>query len=246
MPALLGEQAKKYKFGKIDISGREFRIYPPDSHEFVLKKLMENKKPFIVVDFTHPTAVNMNARLYCHLGIPFVMGTTGGDREELERIIQTSPTSAVIAPNMAKQIVGFQAMMDYAAKNFPGLFDGFQMKILESHQAGKADTSGTAKAMVEHFNAMGVSFSVDQIQMIRSAEEQKKLGVPEKCLNGHGWHTYRLESDDGTVYFSFTHNVNGRDIYCRGTADAIRFLAVMVQQGERGRAFSMIDVLRGV
>jgi len=39
--------------------------------------------PDIVVDFTQPDAVNRNAQLYCRCETPFVMGTTGGDREVL-------------------------------------------------------------------------------------------------------------------------------------------------------------------
>ena len=45
------------------------------------------------------------------------MGTTGGD-QGLEDTVRTS-SILVIAPNMAKQIVGFQAMMEYAANKFP-------------------------------------------------------------------------------------------------------------------------------
>ena len=47
-------------------------------------------------------------------------GTTGGDRQKLEDTVVSSPIAAVIAPNMAKQIVGLQAMMAYAAETFPG------------------------------------------------------------------------------------------------------------------------------
>ena len=60
-------------------------------------------------------------------------------------------TYAVIAPNMCKQIVAFQATMQHMADNFPGAFEGYSMEIKESHQSTKADTSGTAKAMVGHF-----------------------------------------------------------------------------------------------
>ena len=77
---------------------------------------------FISVDFTHPTAVNDNAAFYSAQGLPFVMGTTGGDREALHETVAQSTTAAVIAPNMAKQIVGFQAMMENAATTFPDLF----------------------------------------------------------------------------------------------------------------------------
>ena len=38
-------------------------------------------------------------------GLPFVMGTTGGDRAALMEVTRDSGTYAVIAPNMCKQIV---------------------------------------------------------------------------------------------------------------------------------------------
>lgn len=62
----------------------------------------------IVVDYTLPSAVNENATFYCENSLPFVMGTTGGDREKLIADVAASGNYAVIAPNMGKQIVAFQ------------------------------------------------------------------------------------------------------------------------------------------
>lgn len=218
----------------------------PQDRTAEIERIRSAHAPFITVDFTLPSAVNDNASFYCERRLPFVMGTTGGDRTALEEVVRASSISAVIAPNMAKQVVGFQAMMEYAAKNFPGLFEGYRLDITESHQQAKADTSGTAKAMVTYFNALGVPFSQDRIVKIRDPEIQKnKLGIPEAYLPGHGWHTYTLISADDTVKFSFTHNINGRDIYARGTLDAVLFLSARIAAGSRGCVFSMIDVLKG-
>jgi 4-hydroxy-tetrahydrodipicolinate reductase len=173
------------------------------------------------------------------------MGTTGGDRSQLEATVQASSIAAVIAPNMAKQIVGFQAMMAYAAQNFPDLFDGYSLEIKESHQKGKADTSGTAKAMVRYFNQMGLDFGEDQIVRERDPETQAtRWGIPQGYLTGHGWHTYTLTSADQTVRFEFSHNVNGRDVYVKGTLDAVRYLQTRVNDGAAGIVYSMIDVLQ--
>ena len=169
----------------------------------------------------------------------------GGDREALHETVAQSTTAAVIAPNMAKQIVGFQAMMAYAAETFPGLFDGYSLEIRESHQKGKADTSGTAKAMVRYFNQMGLDFNEDQIAKERDPDIQaNRWKIPQNFLTGHGWHTYALTSADHTVRFEFTHNVNGRDVYARGTLDAVRYLQARVDDGAAGIVFSMIDVLQ--
>jgi 4-hydroxy-tetrahydrodipicolinate reductase len=199
------------------------------------------------VDYTHPSAVNSNAGFYCGCGLPFVMGTTGGDRKALEETVISSSIAAVIAPNMAKQIVGFQAMMAYAADTFPDLFKGYSLEMRESHQKEKADTSGTAKAMVGYFNELGVSFSEDHILKMRDPEVQKtQWGIPEQHLAGHGWHTYTLVSEDRTVRFEFTHNVNGRMVYTLGTLDALLFLSAKVKVGVKGKMFNMIDVLKNV
>ena len=228
------------------IAGLAIRLTRPDTRDQVITEIKRKEGVFITVDYTHPSAVNANAEFYCRQGLPFVMGTTGGDRKHLSETVKGSDISAVIAPNMAKQIVGFQAMMEYAADTFPGLFEGYSLEIKESHQKGKADTSGTAKAMVQYFNNMGISFSEKDIVKERDPEVQKSLwGIPEDCLKGHGWHTYTIVSKDKTVKFEFTHNVNGRDVYARGTLDAAVFLSEKVAEGIKGKVYSMTDVLRG-
>jgi len=228
------------------IGSQSVKLIRPEEKQQATDELKGAEGAFICVDYTHPNTVNDNAAFYCDNGLPFVMGTTGGDRALLVETVEKSKTAAVIAPNMGKQIVAFQAMMEYAAQTFPNVFKGYGLEIKESHQQGKADTSGTAKAMIGYFNDLGVPFEKDQIKMERDPEAQKsQWGIPEAALGGHGWHTYSLTSDDGTVFFQFTHNVNGRDIYAGGTVDAIYYLAKKIDQGATGRAFTMIDVLKG-
>jgi 4-hydroxy-tetrahydrodipicolinate reductase len=227
--------------GDVDVN-----LIHPEGRDKTMKKVMADESPFITVDYTHPTAVNANADFYVALGLPFVMGTTGGERSNLMETVSSSGLPAVIAPNMGKQIVGLQAMLSYGAENFPGLFNGYTLEVKESHQKGKADTSGTAKAMVGYFNAMGTSFSEEEIEMERDPENQKDhWHVPEAYLSGHAWHTYTLRSEDDTVLFSFTHNVNGREVYMKGTLDAVAFLAKKISDGVEARVYSMMDVLKG-
>ncbi len=237
VPFALSELEEELQIGKTSVLCIPFQLATER-----IKDRTKKVFPDVIVDFTLPGSVNWNAEFYCDHGIPFVMGTTGGDRDLLTKTVKNSSISAVIAPNMAKQIVAFQAMMKHAAENFPGVFKRYSLKISESHQASKVDTSGTAKTMVKYFNELGIPFTEDQILKIRDPEAQRKNGVPEKYLNGHGWHTYTLQSEDETVLFEFTHNINGRDVYAQGTLDAIRFLAK--RKGIKGKVFSMINVLK--
>ena len=227
------------------LEGVSVNLIRPENREKAIQELKNTYAEFLSVDYTHPVAVNENAEFYCKNGMPFVMGTTGGDRKALAQTVGLSAIAAVIAPNMAKQIVGFQAMMEYAADTFADLFKGYSLEIRESHQSGKADTSGTAKAMVGYFNKLGVTFPAENIVMERDPEIQKsKWGIPEAYLTGHGWHTYSLVSEDKTVRFEFTHNVNGRDVYAKGTLEALVFLHRKISQDAAGKIYTMIDVLK--
>jgi 4-hydroxy-tetrahydrodipicolinate reductase len=46
----------------------------------------------------------VNAELYCKLGLPFVMGTTGGDNQLLYKSVHDSKNYALISPQMGKQV----------------------------------------------------------------------------------------------------------------------------------------------
>lgn len=232
------------KEGDVSVKVRLFGSDDPAAQRQMLASAVETYgSSLVVIDFTHPTAVNPNSEIYAATGAAFVMGTTGGDREKLLATTEAAGIYAIIAPNMGKQIVALQATMERMAADFPGAFSGYTMEVQESHQKTKADTSGTAKDMVRSFNALGLDFSVEQIQKIREEEAQKQFGVPEEYLDGHAFHTYTLKSGDGSVEFQFKHNVCGRLTYAEGVADAVAFLSAKKREGTEKKVFNMIDVL---
>lgn len=232
-----------------NLNGVKISLVKPHERCSAIKKILDLYPRFISIDYTHPLAVNANAEFYVSNNLPFVMGTTGGDRKKLELCVNNGTIPALIAPNMAKQIVGFQAMMEYAATNFPDLFKDYSLTVEESHQESKADTSGTARAMVGYFNMLGAPFSEDDIHRVRDPETQKNVwNIPEEHLSGHAWHTYTLTSGDGSACFQFKHNINGREIYVKGTLDGAIFLNEKLIQNlsnkNQGKIYTMIDVLK--
>ncbi|KAH6773726.1 Dihydrodipicolinate reductase [Perilla frutescens var. hirtella] len=232
--------------GKIlDFNGKQIEVHGPSDRESILSSTFKDYPDLIVVDYTVPAAVNENAALYCKVGVPFVIGTTGGDRDLLYKTVADSKVYAVISPQMGKQVVAFLAAMEIMAEQFPGAFSGYNLQVMESHQAGKLDISGTAKAVISCFQKLGASFELEQVQLIRDPNLQVEMvGVPEEYLSGHAFHMYNLTSPDETVSFEFQHNVCGRSIYAEGTVDAILFLAKKVKLNAEKRIFDMIDVLR--
>ncbi|MBA0876618.1 hypothetical protein Goshw_025141 [Gossypium schwendimanii] len=84
----------------------------------------------------------------------FQQGTTVGDRDRLYKTVEEL------------KVVAFLAAMEIMAEQFSGAFSGynlqlllsirfFVLKVMESHQAGKLDTSGTAKAIISCFQKLG-------------------------------------------------------------------------------------------
>lgn len=58
-----------------------------------------------------------NAVFYGANKVPFVMGTTGGDREKLLADTEASGTYAVIAPQMGKQVTPFLSSLRTVCSN---------------------------------------------------------------------------------------------------------------------------------
>ena len=219
-------------------------ISNPEDIDIILKNIKKDYPNMVTIDFTHPSAIYNNLETYVKYNCDFVMGTTGGDQSKQKEIFDRGNIYAVIAPNMAKQIVAVQAALLAMAQRFPKSFEGYKLEVTESHQKTKADTSGTAKAIVSHLATLnGKDFNIDQINMLRDEKSQLAFNVPKDYIDGHAFHTYTLTSSDGTVQFQLQHNVCGRRVYAEGTADAVEFVSKVREQKQSKKLYNMIDVL---
>ncbi|CAD7957244.1 unnamed protein product [Amoebophrya sp. A120] len=297
--SLTGSRKKETSFSVIDertgSAKLQVELYAADQHEsgMARAKMSASRegKRLVVIDFTAPTAVRANAKLYANHLASFVLGTTGFDDapgtvlgpsstgkmtareaflEELRTSLLLRDQYAVIAPNMNKQIVAFQAMLSRAAQEFPGCFAGYELSVRESHQKTKKDTSGTAKEVVrdlrrlisgdqshkesekEKTHAQILGADVENIEKIRDDQRaREEMQVPESALCGHAFHTYQLTKKSiacdkvADVVFEFKHNVCGRQSYCEGAVDAAEWLLAKIEEKPEKRIFDMVDVLRG-
>lgn len=198
----------------------------------------------LVIDFSIPAAGLPNVKAYAAAGVPFVIGTTGFDAAAAADIVRASKACAVIAPNMATPIVVLQAALRWAAREFPGALSGYELSVTESHQTGKKDVSGTAKAFLPFFEGLGMKPGEPPITSVRDPEMQRGLGIPEPWLGGHAWHWYEASSSGEGVELSLSHRINGRRVYAEGTMRAAAFLDDRLREGAAGKAFDMLDVLR--
>jgi 4-hydroxy-tetrahydrodipicolinate reductase len=184
----------------VNIRGVKVDLYTPNQKVYFVADSGFDGQDGIVVDFTRPGALLENARFYADAGWSFVMGTTGRaeDLDAARKVVLESPRwelepiNAIIAPNMSWQIATFQGVIEGLAERFPGGLEGCTLRIRESHQSTKEDTSGTAKAIVSAFRKLGVKFEVSDITKIRAPAEQLAIGVDERNLKWHAFHEYEL------------------------------------------------------
>jgi 4-hydroxy-tetrahydrodipicolinate reductase len=109
------------------------------------------------VDFTQPDAVEADVSACVRAGVPCVIGTTGFDREAVDRVAREHRVPVFHAPNFA---VGAVLMMRFAAdaaRHLP------KAEIVELHHDTKLDApSGTAKATAV---AMGGDVAIHSVRL---------------------------------------------------------------------------------
>ena len=94
----------------------------------------------VVVDFTQPDAVLGNVAVCLEAGVHSVIGTTGFEMAELERLCAGAQANVFVAPNFA---IGAVLMMRFAAQAARYMA---KAEIIELHHDTKIDApSGTAK-----------------------------------------------------------------------------------------------------
>jgi 4-hydroxy-tetrahydrodipicolinate reductase len=95
----------------------------------------------VMVDFTVPEAVEANVAAAVERGLPCVIGTTGFDQGQVDRLARSAGVACFHAPNFALGAVLMMRFAKEAAEHMP------DAEIIELHNVAKRDSpSGTAKA----------------------------------------------------------------------------------------------------
>jgi 4-hydroxy-tetrahydrodipicolinate reductase len=180
------------------------------------------KKSEVVIDFSHPDAIDELCRAALHDQRPLVIGTTGHSAEqraEIERATKAVPV--VFASNFSAGVNTLFALARNAAET---LGSEFHVEIIETHHQTKKDSpSGTAKTLATILRK--ARNANDEIS-IRSIREGDVVGEHTVIFIGPG---ERLE---------MTHRAASREIFARGALRAARWII-----GKPAGLYNMQDVL---
>ncbi|WP_109039235.1 dihydrodipicolinate reductase C-terminal domain-containing protein [Azospira sp. I13] len=141
---------------------------------------------------------------------PLIELSTGS---ALEREAPEFPV--VLCPNTNILMLKFMAMLEASGH----LFRGYQVELLESHQASKSSVPGTAVAM-----AASLGLAPGAIRSVRDPlVQQGELGIATADLPRHAFHRIRI--DDGVCQVQLETRVQGDTPYAAGVSRIVEAVA---------------------
>jgi len=172
-----------------------------------IEKILSERKPDVVVDFTNPDACVKNAKVAAKQKINLVIGTTGLTTLQKEEIIETANKNnigIVISPNMSIGVNVFWKLIKDAAR----LLKDYDIEIIEAHHKTKIDKpSGTALKMSE----------------IVESETGKKIPIHSMRMGDIvGEHAIIFATTGERI--SIQHTAQSRDAFVNGVLKAIKFI----------------------
>ena len=191
----------------------------------------------VVVDFSHPSALDRLLDFCIRKNIPLVIGTTGYSEEQLEQIWDASDKIPILkATNMS---LGMNIVFLFVEQIAAILGNMFDIEIIEQHHNRKKDApSGSAKYIVESIEK-GLG-EVRKHQYGRSGEcprEKGEIGIHAiRGGNIVGYHEGNFINDLETV--KIAHEGHDRLVFAQGALESARF----VMDKEPG-LYTMKDVL---
>lgn len=188
-------------------------------------KSIEVNKPDVIIDFTEPSVVFENAKLYLKNKVKPVIGTTGLTDEQIEELRKLSAennTGCLIAPNFATGAVLMMMFAKMAAKYFNNA------EIIELHHNQKKDApSGTAiktaKMMAEANSdfKMGNIKDTELIQGARGAESFGNINIHSVRMPGFVASQEVIFGANGQV-LTIKHDTSNRECFMPGVILAIK------------------------
>ena len=196
------------------------------------------EKPDVIIDYSHPNALNALLDYAKATGTPVVLATTGYSEEQLAEIRKASEQVALFSSfNMS---IGIQLLLALSKKAAQVLGNQFDIEIIEKHHNQKIDApSGTALMIANAI--IGVTdppkHPVYDRHSVRKKREITEIGI--HSIRGGtivGEHEVLFAGPDETI--SITHTASSKRVFAEGSVNAAVFLA-----GKPAGMYDMTDLL---
>lgn len=198
---------------------------------------MLNFTPDVVIDFSHPTALD-SVLDYCKENkLPLVVGTTGFEDEHIEKIKSMSNNIPIMqATNMS---LGMNLLFSLVEQVASVLKDKADIEVIESHHNRKVDApSGSAVTIIECIEkGLGRKEKHAHGRVGQCPREKGEIGVHAiRGGNIVGFHEANFINDLETI--KITHEAHDRSVFAQGALEAAKFILT-----QKVGIYNMKDVL---
>ena len=220
----------------VDIVAEQYSDFP------VYKNVNElTSKPDVIIDFSHPSALD-SLLDYCKINnVPVVVATTGYTDDQIKQIKAAAEQIPIFFTfNMS---LGINLLVDLAKRATKVLGDQFDIEIVEKHHNLKKDApSGTAIMIAEAINEEldnKMHYVYDR-HSVRKPREKTEIGM--HSIRGGtivGEHDIIFAGRDEVITLS--HSAGSKQVFAVGSVNA----AVFLSGCEKG-LYQMSDLLSEV
>lgn len=202
----------------VDVNGSAFADFP-------VWPTYQNLHGDVMIDFSHPDALDDLLAFCCRERMPVVIATTGYSLQQIEKIQRASKQTPVFFSfNMS---MGINLLSALARQAVSVLGDEFDVEIIEKHHNQKIDApSGTAILLADAINrqAGGKYEYVYDRRQVRQKRQKKELGI-HSVRGGSivGEHEVIFAGRDEIL--SLSHSARSKEIFAVGAVNAAMFLA---------------------
>lgn len=195
-------------------------------------------KPDVIIDFSHPSALNGLLDYAKTNGVALVLASTGYSDEETAKI--KSAASEIPIFFTANMSIGINLMRELAKKAVSVLGDQYDVEIIEKHHNQKIDApSGTALMLAESINeASGYKYSyVYDRHIVRKKRDKAEIGI-HSVRGGTivGEHEIIFAGRDEVITLS--HSAASKEVFAVGAVNAAVFVA-----SKPAGLYSMADMI---
>ncbi len=205
----------------------------------VYKTVFDMKqKPDVIIDFSHPSALNDLLSYGKMNNVPLVIATTGYNDEERGRITAAAAQIPIFFTfNMS---LGINLLAELARKAARVLGSQFDVEIVEKHHNMKKDApSGTAIMLAEAINEemSGRGRFVYDRHSVRKPRDKDEIGI-HSVRGGTivGEHEIIFAGHDEVITLS--HSAQSREVFAAGAVNAAVFLP-----GKPAGLYTMSDLI---
>ena len=185
----------------------------------------------VVIDFSHPSALDGLLELCTARKLPVVLATTGYAEEQLARINEAAELIPVF--RSANMSLGINVLLDLVRRAASLLGDGFDVEITERHHSRKLDAPSGTALMLADAAAQALPYEAEYVYdrySVRKPRDRREIGI--SSLRGGtivGDHSVVFAGRDEVI--EFTHRAASREVFAAGAVKAAKFLAAVDAPG---------------